>query len=71
MKHVSSDKKCYFAEKWIQHIDYKNIPLLLKFVNYFWKIKKSYYSWVARKKQAELAKSVKKARHMALISFVR
>lgn len=71
MKYVNASKKCYFKENWIRLIDYKNIPLLLKFVDYFWKIKKSYYMWTSRKMQSELAKSIKRARYMWLLSYVR
>lgn len=71
MKYVNNTKKCYFKENWIINIDYKNIPLLLNFVDYFWKIKKSYYNGNSRKMQSRLAQSVKRARHMGLIAFVR
>lgn len=71
MKYVNKDKRCYFKENEIKEIDYKNIPLLLKFVDYFWKIKKSYYTWTSWKMQKKLALAVKRARQMALISFVR
>ncbi len=71
MKYVNNSKKCYFKTNWILDIDYKNIPILLNFIDYFWKIKKSYYNWTSRKMQARLAQSVKRARHMGLIAFVR
>lgn len=71
MKYVNKQKKCFFKENAIKKIDYKNIPLLLKFVDYFGKIKKSYYTWTSRGMQKQLASSVKKARQMALICYVR
>lgn len=71
MKYVNDTKRCFFEANWIKNIDYKNISVLLKFVDYFWKIKKSYYSWTTRRNQAKLAKAIKRARHMALIQFTR
>ena len=71
MKYVSSNKKDYFKEEWINHIDYKNTWLLLNFVDYFGRIKKSYYTWTTRKNQAKLSKAIKRARHMALLKFTR
>lgn len=71
MKYVSKNKKCFFRENWIKEIDYKNIPLLLKFVDYFGKIKKSYYTWTSRNMQKQLASAIKRARQMSLLCFVR
>ncbi len=71
MKFVDSTKKCFFKSNWIKDIDYKNVPMLLKFVDYFWKIKKSYYTWTSIKMQSKLALAIKKARHMWLSAFTR
>ncbi len=71
MKYVNKDKKCYFDQNSIKEIDYKNVTQLLKFVDYFWRLKKSYYTWTSRKMQQKLSQAVKRARLMALISFVR
>ncbi len=70
MKFVSPDLKCPFKGT-KDEINYKNTPLLLKFVDYFGKIKKSYYKGVSRKYQAKLANAIKKARHMGLLVFTR
>lgn len=71
MKYVNSNKKCFFTSEWVKYIDYKNVPMLLDFVDYFGKIKKSYYTGTSRKKQAELSRAVKRARHMGLLAFAR
>jgi len=54
-----------------QNIDYKNIELLKKYITKFWKIVPRYYSWVSLKNQKKLSSSIKKARIMALIPFVK
>lgn len=71
MKYVSKDVTCRFTPSKGKEIDYKNIPLLLEFVDYFGRIKKSYYKGTNRKYQLQLAKAIKRARHMGLLAFVR
>jgi small subunit ribosomal protein S18 len=71
MKFVNPNMECPFKASKGEEIDYKNVPLLLNYVDYFGKIKKSYYKGVSRKYQAKLARSIKRARHMALLSFTR
>jgi len=71
MKYVDNTKKCQFCASPELNLNYKNIPLLLTYVDYFGKIKKSYYKGTCRRHQAELATEIKHARHMALMSFVR
>lgn len=71
MKFVSKDLSCPFQATKGKEIDYKNVGLLLESVDYFGKIKKSYYKGISRRFQAKLAQSIKRARHMGLIAFVR
>ena len=71
MKFIDPGMSCVFCSKKYTHLDYKNVPLLLCFVNYFGKIKKSYYKGVCRKHQAQLSNCIKKARHMGLMAFSR
>ncbi|PCI25725.1 30S ribosomal protein S18 [Candidatus Peregrinibacteria bacterium] len=71
MKYVSSDKTCPFKADNTVVIDYKNVPLLRRFVDYYGRIKKSYYKGTTRQNQSRLARSVKRARHMGLLSFTR
>lgn len=71
MKYVRPELKCPFKGTQGKEINYKNVPLLLEYVDYFGRIKKSYYKGVSRKYQAKLAKAIKQARHMGLLSFTR
>jgi len=66
-----SGKKCQFCKEKRDVIDYKNLNLLYPYINYFAKIKKRYYSGVCLRHQKALARSIKRARFMALLPFNR
>jgi small subunit ribosomal protein S18 len=63
-------KKCYFTENNIQHIDYKNVNVLGKFLNKYGRIAGRKRSGVTAKHQRNLALAVKRARFMALIPYI-
>lgn len=65
------NKECQFCKDKVQNIEYKNLPLLYPYINYFAKIKKRYYSGVCLRHQKKLATAIKRARFMALLPFVR
>jgi len=67
----SNTKKCYFCQQGIKHIDYKNFILLRKFTTYFAKIKPRRYSGTCLRHQKAVNKAIKRARHLALLPFVR
>jgi len=71
MKFVRPNMKCPFCTDKNLIISYKNVALLLENVDYFGRLKKSYYKGNCRKHHAALSNSVKKARHMGLLKFVR
>ena len=71
MKFVDSNCRCYFCENGINQIDYKDVGILLRFVDYFGRMKKSYYKGNCRKHQSRLALAIKRAREMALLSYKR
>lgn len=65
------NKSCQFCEKKVKYIDYKNIPLLSRFLSQYRKIIPRYYTGVCLKHQKAVANSIKNARIMALLPFVR
>ena len=65
------NKPCNFCEKEMKYVDYKNIPLIRKFVSQYGKIVPRYYTGTCLKHQKEVARAVKNARIMALLKFVR
>ena len=71
MKFVDSTKKCKYCKDNKIIINYKNVGLLLDYVDFYGRIKKSYYKGTCRRHQAKIALAVKQSRHMALMKFTR
>jgi len=59
---------CYFCQKNVKEIDFKNAELLKKFISGLGKIKAKKRSGACSKHQRQLAKAVKRARHLGLLS---
>jgi small subunit ribosomal protein S18 len=64
------NKKCYFGENNIRHIDYKDIEILKKFLNPHARMISRKKSGVSAKSQRQLAVAVKRARFMGLLPYV-
>lgn len=64
-------KVCYFTANKIEHIDFKDVELLKKFVSERGKILSRRVTGTSAKYQRQLAVAVKRARHMALLPFVK
>ncbi len=63
-------KTCPFSGPNAPKIDYKDVRLLQRFVSERGKIVPSRITAVSAKKQRELAKAIKRARHLALLPFI-
>ncbi|GHF27563.1 30S ribosomal protein S18 [Kordiimonas sediminis] len=63
-------KTCPFSGDNAQVIDYKDVKLLQKYVSERGKIVPSRITAVSAKKQRELARAIKRARNLALLSFM-
>ena len=63
-------KSCPFSAKDAPQIDYKDIRLLQGFMSERGKIVPSRITAVSAKKQRELAKAIKRARHLGLLPYV-
>nr|WP_202593690.1 30S ribosomal protein S18 [Criblamydia sequanensis] len=63
-------KRCPFSAAGIKHIDYKDIDTLSKFITERGKILPRRITGVSAHYQRQLARAVKRARHMALLPFV-
>ncbi len=63
-------KSCPFSGKDAPQIDYKDTRLLQGFVSERGKIVPSRITAVSTKKQRELAKAIKRARHIGLLPYV-
>ncbi len=65
------NKPCQFCVNETKYIDYKNVPLIRKFVSQYGKIIPRYYTGNCLKHQKSVASAVKNARIMAMLMFVR
>ncbi|MGV3556369.1 30S ribosomal protein S18 [Altererythrobacter soli] len=63
-------KSCPFAAKDAPQIDYKDVRLLQGFMSERGKIVPSRITAVSGKKQRELAKAIKRARHLGLLPYI-
>jgi len=64
-------KRCYFSDNKITYIDYKDVNLLLRFISDRGKILPRRVTGTKSKYQAELATAIKRARHMALLPYIK
>lgn len=64
-------KVCYFTANKIEKIDFKDVDLLKKFITDRGKILPRRVTGTSAKYQRMLAIAIKRARHMALLPFVK
>jgi len=64
-------KTCYFTENNIEHIDFTDHELLRRFISDRGKILPRRVTGTKAKYQRKLAIAIKRARHMALLPFVK
>ncbi len=60
---------CYFCQKNIKEIDYKNTELLKKFLSGLYKIKSKKKTGVCAKHQRKLSQAIKRARSLGILPF--
>lgn len=63
------EKVCFFCQRQIEHIDYKDTQLLRRFTSAYGKITTRKRSGVCNRHQRKLAEAIKRARMMALLPF--
>ena len=68
---IRKRKYCKFCAEKIERIDYKNVELLMPFISERGRIIPRRISGVCSKHQRQLARAVKRARHLALLPFVK
>jgi small subunit ribosomal protein S18 len=64
-------KVCYLCQVGANHIDYKNVELLTKFISHNGKILPRRVTGACTRHQRMIANAVKRARIVALIPFVK
>ncbi|VAV89823.1 SSU ribosomal protein S18p @ SSU ribosomal protein S18p, zinc-independent [hydrothermal vent metagenome] len=63
-------KSCPFSGKNAQPIDYKDVKMLQGYISERGKIVPSRITAVSSKKQRELSKAIKRARHLGLLPYL-
>ena len=69
--HQKRKKTCYFTEHKVEKIDFTDYELLKKYVSDRGKILPRRVTGTKANYQRELAVAIKRARHMALLPFVK
>jgi small subunit ribosomal protein S18 len=64
-------RRCYFTDNKIEYIDFKEVDLLRRFISDRGKILPRRVTGTKSNYQAELAVAIKRARHMALLPFIK
>jgi len=64
-------KRCYFTDNKVTYIDYKDANLLLRFISDRGKILPRRVTGTKSNYQAELSVAIKRARHMALLPYIK
>ena len=67
---IKKNRVCPLHDVPDKDIDYKNLELLDKYISERGKIMASRITGVCLKKQRKLAKAIKRARNLALLSFI-
>ena len=67
---VKRKRTCFFEENGIVYIDFKDEKLIRRFLTEQGKISPRHISGTSAKYQRQLARAVKRARHLALLPYV-
>jgi small subunit ribosomal protein S18 len=67
---MNNNKECFFKKNDIEHIDYKDVVILKKFLNPNGRILGSKRTGVSARMQRKLSEAIKRARTMALLPYI-
>lgn len=67
---IKKKKYCRFKKNGIKYVDYKDLEFLKKFLNEQGKILPRRLTGTSLKFQRKVARSIKRARHLALLPYV-
>ena len=62
--------ECYFCKRNVKEIDFKNTDILRRFISGLGKIRAKKRTGTCSLHQRKLAKAIKRARHLGLLSHV-
>ncbi len=62
---------CYFCQRNLKEIDFKNTEILQRFISGLGKIRARKRTGVCSKHQRRLTKTIKRARHLGLLPYTK
>ena len=65
------NKECFFLKNNIKYVDYRDVQLLIKFVDSHGKIVPRKRSGLSAKYQRKVQNAIKRARYMALMPYIK
>ena len=69
MARFYTPKTCFFCSHNIKEVDYKKIDVLKNYLSRYSKIESRMRTGLCAKHQRALSKAIKRARHLALLSY--
>ncbi|NPA92836.1 MAG: 30S ribosomal protein S18 [Chloroflexi bacterium] len=69
-RYYSRPKVCQFCVEKVEKIDYKQVDVLRRYITEEGKIRPRRQTGTCAKHQRQLARAIKRARHLALLPFV-
>jgi small subunit ribosomal protein S18 len=63
-------KPCPYCREKIDRVDYKDVPMLRRFISERGKIRSRRITGACRRHQSQLARAIKRARELALLPYV-
>ena len=71
MRTKKEEQVCYFTKHNIQHVDYRDVHLLDRFISSYGKLLLRRRSGLCAKYQRKVKRAVKHARYMALMPYIK
>lgn len=71
MPKTQNEKHCYFCVNQIDQVDWKDIPTLQRFMSHYSRIVPGRRTGLCAKHQRMMARAIKRAREIGLMSFIR
>lgn len=66
---MTKTDNCYFCQKGIEDIDFKETEILRRFISSMVKIKSRKKTGICSKHQKRLSEAIKRARYLGLLAF--
>ena len=71
MRMETKEQGCYFTKHRIEHVDYRDVHLLSRFIDPYGKLLPRRRSGLCAKYQRKVKKAIKSARYMALMPYIK